>query len=672
MTLRSIVPSLSALAPLTRRRAFGIVAHVDAGKTTLTERILHATGRIHAVGSVDSGTTTTDSDPREKRRGITIGAAAVSVDHRGHALTLIDTPGHVDFGVEVSRSLRVLDGAVVVLDAVAGVEPQTETVWREADRRGIPRVVFINKIDRAGADFWGAVRSIDDTFGRRGFAVPLVRPSDDGSLVDLVRLERVEASTGSRDARAPLEGEALARARAEREALVDAASAFDDALVEACLDERDPSAEDLVRALRRGTLAGAIVPVLAGSAKAGLGVTTLLDAIVDLLPDPVERRGDASAASPEDAPLLAFAFKRTWDGHGPRTFVRVFEGVLARAASVRLARADKRVRVGRLVRLFADRVEDIDRAGPGEIVAILGTPILTGETITSPSSDVILEPLQSNAPVLSVALEPKTADDRARLSGAIARLTEEDPSLVAAVDPETEQTLLRGQGELHLEITLEKLREDHRVAITPSAPRVAYRETITRPSEAEVKHSKQTGGPGQFAVVKLAIAPTPRGSGVSFRDASEGGSVPRVFVPAVERGARDAASEGVVAGFPIEDVEIVLVGGAFHANDSNDVAFHIAAKLAMRDALARAAPVILEPIMRLEITAPEPRLGAVLGDLAARRGRVLGLGARGTARTVDARAPLAALVGYVTALRSLTQGRASASMTLAGYEPSPR
>ncbi len=661
--------SSSTSSTLHLRRAFGIVAHVDAGKTTLTERILHATGRIHAVGSVDEGSTRTDSDPRERRHGITITAAAVSVSHRGHALTLIDTPGHVDFGIEVARSLRVLDGAVVVLDAVAGVEPQTETVWREADVRSIPRVVFVNKIDRAGADFAAAVRSIDATFGEAGFAVPIVVPdADGGALIDLVRLARIEPGEASRDATRPLEGEALRRAQLTRERLLDSLASFDDEIVEACLAGRDPPVDALHRALRAGMRSGTIVPVLAGSAKAGLGVTTLLDAVVDLLPDPLERLPPREG-SVEDAPLVAFAFKRTYDGHGARTFVRVYEGRLARGASVRLARAGKALRVGRLVRLFADHVEDIESAGPGEIVAILGSPVTTGETLTALGSDVVLEPLTASAPVLSVALEPKTADDRGRLGAAIARLVEEDPSLVVAVDPETEQTLLRGQGELHLDITLEKLREDHRVAVTRSAPKVAYRETITRPSEAEVRHVKQTGGPGQFAVVRLAVEPGARGSGVAFRDASEGGCVPRAFVPAVERGVRDAAAEGVVAGHPVEDVSVVLVGGAFHPNDSSEIAFHAAGKLAMRDALARGGPVVLEPIMRLEVVSPEPSLGAVLGDLAARRGRVLGMGTRGTARSVDARAPLAALVGYVTALRSLTQGRGAASMVFAGYEP---
>jgi elongation factor G len=658
------------------RRSVGIVAHVDAGKTTLTERILHATGRVHVAGTVDGGSTVTDHDPRERARGITIGAAAVTFEHRGHAVSLIDTPGHVDFGVEVERSLRVLDGAVVVLDAVSGVEPQTEAVWAKADRYGIPRIVLVNKLDRPGADFDACVRAVERDLGAR--ALPIVVPGPDGTLVDLVGLRALEAGERSSDRARPIDEAGRAIARAGRERLVDVLATFDDAFL-AHVVERSAAEVDetsLRAALRRATIAGAIVPVVAGAAKVGLGVTTLLDAVVDLLPSPAEcapvraESGESFGPDP-DGPLVAFCFKGIHDGFGQRTFVRVYSGTLRKGHSVHAARAKKSVRIGRLARLLGDRVEDLDAIGPGEIAAILGVPLITGETLSDRKPAVSLEPLAIPAQVVHVAIEPRTAEARSRLGEALHRLLADDPSLSTSSDAETGQTVLSGLGELHVEVTLDKLRESHGVDVRASAPRVAYRETVTLTAEKEVKHIKQSGGPGQYAHVILRVGPAPRGTGISFVDHTEGGVVPRAFVPAVEAGVREAAAAGVVSGHPVTDVEVALIGGSFHPNDSNDAAFHVAGRRAFAEAAQRAAPVLLEPVMKIDVAVPEPGLGDVLGDLGARRARIDELGARGAQRTVSAKVPLADLFGYVTSLRSRTQGRGTATMVLSSYEIVP-
>jgi elongation factor G len=658
-----------------RQRTVGIVAHVDAGKTTVTERILHATGRVHVPGSVDGGSTITDHDPRERARGITIGAAAVTVEHRGHALSLVDTPGHVDFGIEVERSLRVLDGAVVVLDAVSGVEPQTEAVWGRADRLEIPRVVFVNKLDRAGADFDGSVASVEEVLGAR--AVPIVVPSPHGgSLFDLVHLREIEAGDRSTDRTRPLHGDAERFARARRDQLVETLASIDDELLASFVTAGPVDDTTLIAALRRATVARAIVPVVAGAAKVGLGVSTLLDAVVDLLPSPLDRgtiRSETGEAFTPDAtgPLVAFCFKGVHDGYGQRTFVRVYSGTLRKGASVFATRADRSVRIGRLARLFGDRVEDLDAVGPGEIAAVLGVPLATGETLSDPDHRTSLEALAVPAPVVHVAIEPRTSDARSRLGEALRKVLSDDPSLASSGDPETGETLLSGLGELHLEVTLDKLRDAYGVEVRASAPRVAYRETVTRIAESEVKHIKRTGGPGQYAHVRMQVLPLPRGAGISFEDRSEGGVVPRIFVPAVEAGAREAAALGVVAGYPMTDVKVVLLGGSFHSHDSNELAFALAARRCFLEAARAAAPVLLEPIMKVEVAVPESGIGDVLGDLGARRAKVDDLGTRGLTRTVSARVPLSELLGYVTSLRSRTQGRGSASMMLEGYEIVP-
>ncbi|MBL9022911.1 MAG: elongation factor G [Myxococcales bacterium] len=651
-------------------RTFGVVAHVDAGKTTLTERILHATGRIHALGTVDGGSTVTDYDPRERARGITIGAAAVTTRHREHVLTLVDTPGHVDFGIEVERSLRVLDGAVIVLDAVAGVEPQTESVWAQADRFDLPRLVFVNKIDRAGADFDHAVRSVSETFGVR--AVPVVIPAPGGAaLLDLVREVAIEADARSHDRTRPLSGDEVAIVRRAREQLIEAAADLDPEILEVYLMGRPVSSVDLVRVLRRATIDRSIVLVLAGSAKLGLGVSTLLDAIVAFLPSPSEAASRRAGVAAEAGGLVAFAFKSIHDAFGARVFVRVYAGTLERGASVTLASSGKTARVGRLVRLFGDEVEDVEAVGPGEIAAVLGLAVPTGETLCDKGRVVRLEGLTIPEPVVTIALEPEDADARAKLGAALGRLVADDPSLRLAGNPETGETLLSGLGELHLDVTLAKLREDHGVRIRASAPRVAYRETITRTSEAEGEFIKQKGGPGQYGHVKLRIEPLAPGAGFAFADASMGGVVPKEYVPSVEAGAREAAALGVLGGYPLVDVKVTLLGGSFHEKDSNEHAFAMAARIAFRDAARAAGLAYLEPVMKLDVVTPETKLGDVIADLGGRRGRVTALGTRGAMHTVAARVPLAELFGYANALRSRTQGRASASMQLDGYERVP-
>ncbi|HTJ83715.1 MAG TPA: GTP-binding protein, partial [Polyangiaceae bacterium] len=518
--------------PLACVRNFGIVAHVDAGKTTLTERILHATGRIHALGSVDAGNTVTDHDPRERARGITIGAAAVTTSHAGHLISLIDTPGHIDFGVEVERSLRVLDGAVVVIDAASGVEPQTESVWATADRHEVPRIAFINKIDHPGADFDAAVSSLEETFGV--VAVPLVVPAPNGlCLVDLLHLTLIEPGHRSGHIASPLPSDLFSFASARRERIVEACAAFDERVLEAFVLGEPVASELLLSALRRGTLSREIVPCLGGSAKVGLGITHLLDHIVALLPSPLDRASVQSSAGIThvpglEAPLVAYCFKGVHDGFGQRTFVRVYSGTLRRGASVIAGRTQKRVRIGRLVRVFADSVEDLEAAYPGDIAAVIGVPLAPGETLSD--EGVLLEGLDLREPVVGVALELKTNEARNRLGNALKRVLDEDPSLSISTDSETGQTVLRGQGELHLEVTLDKIRQDHGVEIKASPPRVAYRETITQSAELEVRHVKQSGGPGQFACVVIRVDPAPRGAGISFVDASDGGVVPRAFV----------------------------------------------------------------------------------------------------------------------------------------------
>ncbi len=651
-----------------RIRNIGIIAHVDAGKTTLTERVLFHTGRIHAIGEVHDGTATTDSHPIEQRKGITILAAAVSCEWQGHRIHLIDTPGHVDFTIEVERSLRVLDGAVVVLDGVAGVEPQTETVWRQADRHRVPRIVFVNKLDRTGADFARCVREVRTRLRAQPVAVnmPLYDGEELVGVVDLVGLR--ELRWRGEGPSTPVVTPAVLSDNlvAAREALVEACAEHSAEVLEAVVDGREVTAEALWQALRAGTLSGRIAPVLAGSAYHHRGVEPLLDAVVALLPSPRDR-GDTDGA------LAALGFKVMFDDHGQLTFVRVYRGALEKGMTVLASRAGRKLRVGRLVQLMADAREEVTRLEAGEIGAIVGLPLTGGETICAPEAPVVLEAITAPEPVMRVSIEARTAADRERLAVALGRMVAADPSLRIESDGETGQTLLAGMGQLHLEVAVERLETEHRVAVSTGQPLVAYRSTVRRTVRRELRHVKQTGGPGQWAHVVLEVGPAERGSGVVFEDRIRGGVIPREYIRGVEAGVREAAANGLLGGHPVVDVRVVLVDGATHSNDSSELAFKIAGAEAFRAAAEAADPCVLEPVMLLEVTCPEAVVGAVVGDIGRRGGQVLGLDVREAdgERIVRAELPLARSFGYAGALGGLTHGRGRFTLEPLRYEPVP-
>lgn len=682
-----------------RIRNFGIVAHVDAGKTTLSERILVLTGRIRQAGEVHHGTATLDHKKAEQEKGITITAATVRCEWGDHALHLVDTPGHVDFSVEVVRSLRVLDGAVVVLDGVAGVEPQTETVWRVADRRALPRLAFVNKLDRAGASFARTVREIERTF--RVVAIPLVIPIerdhvalrdvgvpvDDEELV-LLDVVRGELLVWTDDEGRSFERHALSNAHSAalrdlatraRERVIEACAEHDDAFAElwlAAVDRNEHISDDaLVAAIRRGTMARRFVPILGGSAFRNRGVQPLLDAVVAYLPSPLDRgdvigEDDERRAPSVEAPLAALAFKVVHDRYGALVFARVYSGELREGELVRRARDGRTFRVGRLVRIFADRREPITHARAGEIVGLLGAELVTGDTLSDPSHPIALEPVTAPEPVMELSVEPSRSKDRDRLGEALRRLLIEDPSLRLRVDAETGQTLLAGLGELHLEIATGSLREDHGVEVRLGRPKVAYRETLPTTIEHATKLQKQSGGPGQYAHVVLRLAPSEPGAGLVFADRTIGGSVPKHFVPAIEKGLRDGMTRGPL-GFPVVDVAVELLDGSFHANDSHERDFQIVASMALREAMRRAGPALLEPWAKLAIETPEDHVGAVLGELAVRRARVLGLDAHEGRVRVSAEAPVASLFGFAGQLAGLTSGRGFVATEPRSYERVP-
>jgi elongation factor G len=667
-----------------RIRNLGIVAHVDAGKTTLTERVLLFTGRIRSAGEVHDGNTRTDSHPIEKRKGITILAAAVSCDWRDHRIQLIDTPGHVDFTIEVERSLRVLDGAVCVLDAVAGVEPQTETVWRQADRYRVPRIAFVNKLDRPGADFERCLRELHERLGARPVAIvwPLVVDQHLVGVVDLVE-ERVlwwddgDGSTYRVLGLDVVPAELSENLVAARGRLIDACADEDDAILAAVVDGRPVAPAALRAALRKATIASRIVPVLGGSALANLGVQPLLDAVVDLLPSPADRGavravdgGDQRAPS-RNEPVAALAFKVTFDEHGQLTFVRVYSGVLERGMTVVGSRSGRRLRVGRLVQLQADQRVEVDRLEAGEIGGLVGAPVASGETLSDPDRPIVLEAIATPDPVVRVAIEAVTRAERERLSFVLGRMIAADPSLRIETDADTGQTLLAGMGQLHLDIAVERMATEHGIEVATGQPRVAYRTTLERTVRRELRHVKQSGGPGQFAHVVLEVGPAAAGAGLVFADHIRGGSVPRSYVAAVEQGVRAAMSDGLLGGHPVVDVRVVLLDGSTHPNDSSELAFTIAGALAFKAAAVDAGPVLLEPVMRLEVTCGEADVGAVVGDLARRRAQVLGLDVRGGDRVVRAELPLAESFGYAGDLGGLTHGRGRFVLEPDRYQPVP-
>ena len=680
---------MARATPLGRYRNIGIMAHIDAGKTTTTERILFYTGRSHRMGEVHDGAATMDWMDQEQERGITITSAATTCFWRDHRINIIDTPGHVDFTIEVERSLRVLDGAVCVFDSVAGVEPQSETVWRQADRYGVPRVCFVNKMDRIGADFDRCVSMIEDRLGATPLIVqlPVGAEARYAGAVDLVAMKALlwkDETLGAEYVEAEIPADMADAAKTAREALVLAAVEHDDTALEAYLDGDEPDADTLRRCVRKGTLAGAFVPVLNGSAFKNKGVQPLLDSVVDYLPAPsdvaavegVAPKSDkpVSRASADEESFAALAFKIMNDKYvGSLTFARVYSGVLASGTSVVNTIKGRRERVGRMLAMHANHREDIKEARAGDIVALCGLKnTTTGDTLCDAAAPVVLEKIEFPDPVIEVAVEPKTKADQERIASALGRLAMEDPSFKVSVDGESGQTIIKGMGELHLDIIVDRLKREFQVGANVGAPQVAYRETIGRHSEVDYTHRKQTGGSGQFARLKLRIEPGRAGSGLAFESLVVGGNVPREYLPAVEKGVASAMQGGVVAGYPMIDIAATLLDGAHHEVDSSALAFEIAARAAMREAMAGAAPRLLEPMMRVEVVTPQNFMGDVIGDINSRRGQVQGMEPRGPAMTVTAMVPLAAMFGYVNALRSITQGRGQFSMFFDRYEPVPR
>ncbi|MCX5250272.1 elongation factor G [Streptomyces sp. NBC_00201] len=663
-------------------RNLGILAHVDAGKTTVTERILYATGTTHRRGEVHDGTTVTDFDPQERDRGITIFAAAVSCAWDGHRINLIDTPGHVDFADEVERSLRVLDGAVAVFDAVAGVEPQSESVWRQADRHGVPRIAFVNKLDRAGADLDAAIASIRERLHPAPLVVQLPIGAEDGfsGVVDLVRMRSLIWGEGSDTAvEGPVPEELREEAYRRRRQLEETVAELHTGALEEFCAQSALSPQTLVAALRELTRSGEGVVVLCGSAYRNRGIEPLLDAVVSYLPSPLDVpavRGTFEGTEQERvadsaAPFVALAFKVNATPTGRLTYLRVYSGTIEKGDAVWDAGARRTERIGRILRVQADRHARLDRAVAGDIVAVVGLKSArAGSTLCAPGAPIVLEPPGATEPVVSVAVEARTSTDADKLASALARLTEEDPSLVVRTDPETGQTVLSGMGELHLEIAAEKVRRAHGVEVNVGRPRVSYRETVGRGVTGLIfRHVKQDGGAGQFAHVVLDVEPLE--DGFEFRSAVVGGRVPQEYVRAVEAGCRDALAEGPLGAHPVTGLRVTLTDGATHVKDSSDTAFRTAGRLGLREALRTCAMVLLEPVVEVTVTVPEDAVGGVLGDLAARRGRVSGSATRGGAAVVTATVPLAELFGYATRLRSRTQGRGTFTARPTGYTPAP-
>lgn len=654
-------------------RNIGVIAHVDAGKTTTTERILFYTGENHRIGDVNDGNTAMDFDPQERARGITIHSAATTVHWQGTQINLIDTPGHIDFNIEVKRSLRVLDGAVVVFDGVAGVEPQTETNWRLADEYRVPRIAFVNKLDRTGADFSRVVAMMRERLGARvlPLQLPIGAEAEFRGVVDLLDMQalvwdRDDASAPPRVTEIP--PELLAAAQAARARLVEAVVERDDALLDAWLRGESPSVDALRAGLRAATSANELVPVLAGSAFRNRGVEPLLDAVVSYLPRP----GEAPGAADTGGPLSALAFKLTADDHGAMVFVRVYSGSLKRGDTVFNASTGKAERVSRLYEIHADRRVERDELVAGDIAGVVGLrDVLTGHTLASAKDAPVLESIAVPEAVIDVAIEARSQEGTAALAKGLGVLVRGDPSLRLRQDADSGQTLLSGMGELQLEVAVEKLRSRFGVEVQVGQPQVAYRETIAAAAEVHHLHRKQSGGPGQFAELTLRVAPLPRGTGIRFENTVVGGAIPREFIPAVEAGIRRAATAGPFAGHPLVDFEATLVDGSFHVRDSSALAFELAAATALREAVMKAAPVVLEPLMAVEVITPADYLGDVIGDLLRRRGHVQGQDARGNAVVVTAHVPLERMFGYIGHLRAISSGRAHFTMQLSHYAEVP-
>ena len=680
---------MTRTTPIEKYRNIGIMAHIDAGKTTTTERILYYTGRSHKIGEVHDGNATMDWMEQEQERGITITSAATTCFWRDHRINIIDTPGHVDFTIEVERSLRVLDGAVAVFDSVAGVEPQSETVWRQADKYNVPRMCFINKMDRTGADFFRCVEMIVDRLG----ATPLVTQLPIGSeaefagVIDLVKMKAIrwrDESMGADYTEEDIPADLVEQAGEYRTAMVELAVEQDEAAMEAYLDGEEVSEQTLRDCIRKGVIALAFVPVLTGSAFKNKGVQPLLDAVVDYMPSPsdigatvgLEVDGDTpmERASSDDEPLAALAFKIMTDPFvGSLTFVRVYSGVMTTGGAVLNSVKDNRERVGRMLLMHANHREDVKEARAGDIIALAGLKnVTTGETLCDTLKPIILERMEFPDPVIEIAVEPKTKSDQEKMGTALSRLAQEDPSFRVTSDMESGQTIIKGMGELHLDILVERMKREFKVDANIGAPQVAYRETITKTIEVDYTHKKQTGGSGQFARVNLLFEPKEAGFGFEFESKLHGSSVPREYVPGVEKGLNSSRDSGVLAGFPVIDFKVTLTDGASHDVDSSVMAFEIASRAAFREAMPKAAPRLLEPIMKVEVVTPEDYMGDIIGDLNSRRGHVGTMDQRGNARVISAMVPLANMFGYINTLRSMSQGRAQYSMHFDHYEQVPQ
>jgi elongation factor G len=672
--------------PLEKVRNIGIAAHIDAGKTTTTERILFYSGIVHKIGEVHEGTAVTDWMDQERERGITITAAAISTSWKDYQINIIDTPGHVDFTIEVERSMRVLDGVIAVFCSVGGVQPQSETVWRQADRYKVPRIAFINKMDRTGANFYKVQEQMVDRL--RANAVPIQLPigseSDFKGIIDLVQMKAFiytnDQGTDIQETEIPADLQELAAKY--RVGLVEAVAEADDVLMQKYFDGEELTEAEIKNGLRKGTIAGTIVPVLCGSAFKNKGVQLMLDAVLDYLPSPTEvppiqglllDGTEVTRPADDNAPLAALAFKIMSDRFGRLTFVRVYSGVLKKGSYVLNSTKDKKERVSRLVLMKADDRIDVDELRAGDLGAALGLQdTITGDTICDDSAPVILESLFVPEPVISVAVEPKTKQDMDKLSKALQALSEEDPTFRVRVDPETNQTVIAGMGELHLEILVDRMLREYKVEATVGAPQVAYRETVRKPVRAEGKHIRQSGGKGQYGHVVIELTPGEPGSGFEFVSKIVGGSVPKEYIGPAEQGMKEACESGIVAGYPVIDLKATLVDGSFHDVDSSEMAFKIAGSLAIKEAVSKASPVILEPMMKVEVEVPEDYIGNIIGDLNSRRGQIEGQETDQGLAKVVAKVPLAEMFGYATDIRSKTQGRGIFSMEFSHYDEVPR
>ena len=669
--------------PLAKTRNIGIIAHIDAGKTTITERVLFYTEEIHRMGEVHDGTTTMDWMVQERERGITITAAATTCYWLGHQINIIDTPGHIDFTVEVQRSLRVLDGGIVVLDAVAGVQPQSETVWHQADRYGVPRICFINKMDRPGADLWHAVESMEKRLGAKPVTLQIPIGSEDNfqGVVDLItgRALVYADEMGTRQEEVEVPAHLRDEVAKHREVLLERVAEVDDVVAMHYLEGEDISVEELQRALRDATLESKLVPVLCGSALRNKGIQPLLDAVIHYLPSPLEvppiegvnpQTGEnEKRLVEEDGPFSALAFKIASDPYvGRLAYVRVYSGTLTTGSRMVNSTKERKERAGRLLRMHANRQEDIDAIYAGDIAAVIGLKqTFTGDTLCDSSAPIILESINFPEPVIAVAIEPRTQADQDKMKLSLDRLAQEDPTFQVRVDKDTGQTLISGMGELHLEVLVDRMLREFHVSASVGQPQVSYRETITIPVRSEGRFIRQTGGHGQYGHVWLELEPLAKGKGYIFEDATSNGVIPKQFIPAVDAGIREAMESGVLAGYPVVDVKIRLVDGSYHDEDSSALAFKIAGSMALKNGVQRGKPILLEPIMKVEAVVLEDFVGEVMADLSSRRAQIEGMEARGALQAVQAHAPLAEMFGYATGLRSLTQGRGTFTMEFDYY-----